>query len=208
MRVLIRNWKALVVFVLLLCGAKFAEATEWHMHEYTDEMSGDTSKYIWVSSRDAVGGGKTLTLAYECGADSITYQISVYAEAGFSVDEIQRYETIGSQTEIQRSRLKFDTEPPININLRVWETNFVSPMLLTRDSYEDNPSDTPYLREMLKGMREELRTGKRLHWEGFVDKLESSEVMKIEVGFLNSRGKAIAEFDLRGFSSALQRCEG
>ncbi len=162
----------------------------WSVRTSVDRMSGDTSVFIVTYSKNVLSGwlrkGKIL-FGYSCGRN-------FYARAndlGFHVD------TYLDGRRVQYARIRFDQEPPENLSFSVWEDN------IDGMSFRYGKS---YLSELLD------QAGKS-HLNGLEDKdvlmhnLKAGSTMFLEMTLFSIDGEPqIAEFDLNGFTAAVEQC--
>ena len=186
----------LLLIILAVIPMTAIEAAEeqhygaWGVQTSVDRMSGNTSVFVFTYSKNTLRGwlrkGKVL-FGYSCGGN-------FYARAhdlGFHID------TYIDGRRVQYARIKFDQEPPENLSFNVWEDNI------------DGMSfryDKSYLSELLD------RAGKS-HLNGLGDRdvlmhnMKAGSTVLLEVTLFSTDGEPqIAEFDLNGFTAAVEQC--
>lgn len=176
------RFMTLLAIAFLVVAPSAANANSWKVHVSTDQMSGETSKYLVSYSINTLRGwlqsGRIL-LGYSCGGN-------IYLRAndlGFQIDDID----CGSYSckRLQYARVKFDSEPPESIYFDVWDGNNDGMTLIGRRNSRNARGDKEY----------------------FLRNMKSANTMLLELVLFGTKGKEqIAEFDLNGFTSAFGQC--
>lgn len=152
----------------------------WTYQQSKDQMSGKVTGYLTARSNNTLQGwlknGKA-HFGYTCGS-------GFYVRAndlGFATDDVDCSQY--GCTSDHYSRVKFDDGQPTSVTFSVWDDNNDG-MSLQKSDYSNSDYE-----------------------QFFKSSMRSGQKMYLEVELFNTDGKQqIAEFDLTGFTKALNRC--
>lgn len=153
----------------------------WTVHTEIDRMTDEKAHYVISYSKNILRSryrSGYLLMGYAC-TDYVYFRAN---DLGFHVDDYR-----GSHR-VQYSRIKFDGESPFDMSFIVWR---------------DNRDGMTFRKFNRVNHQYENDT------EFFLEKLKNATTMLLEVTISGTKGDLqIAEFDLTGFTAAVNQCAG